>query len=356
MTYISLFLGAGASRAFGYPTTREFLEILRKGASRQEGALLESVVSVDLVQDVEHVLQFLDGVLATSSNNYVNAVFSSIRTIFPIKGGETWEAYVRLCKRLKGRIISTLYVQYEFDPVKIDNVVRAYAGLVNLIQKYNAGGSRSRGTLDVFTTNYDRVVEEFALNAKANIHLIDGFSTDSRSGRRLWNPTVFTEPSLNREESLLRLFKLHGSLNWRETSTGEIESVRTEQECRVDSRRYRRNVLIYPTQSLSGQEPFDTLIQNLKKISTNCTTFLVIGYSFRDAYVNEVFIEHLRRNKDKGRDNNLVTVSPNSTKNMDNLFDEGIGRNEREKLNKQIRCIDAEFGKEETLQLISEEL
>ena len=59
---VTFFLGAGASRAFGYPTTKEFLAVLRGHLGGQESELLSALTEVPEISDIEHVLEILDQV------------------------------------------------------------------------------------------------------------------------------------------------------------------------------------------------------------------------------------------------------------------------------------------------------
>jgi len=60
--------------------------------------------------------------------------------------------------------------------------------------------------LDIFTLNHDTVLEDYLF--QNNIKLVDGFDKPENSVR-YWNPNLFTQKSCK-----IRLFKLHGSLNW----------------------------------------------------------------------------------------------------------------------------------------------
>jgi len=201
--------------------------------------------------------------------------------------------------------------------------------------------------LDIFTTNYDSVIEEVSLRLR--LRLVDGFSYDAKRKGRFWEPALFEQPT----PFTLRLFKLHGSLNWRETHHGKIESMRGENRY-SGTRRYRKNILIYPTQKgLEGEEPFATLFKYFRNSSELSDGFLIIGFSFRDPLINDIFLNNLRINvKHK-----LIVFSPTATENViNNLLVKARGKVERDRLERQVQCLNAKFGEHEALNLIENTL
>lgn len=59
-----VFLGAGFSRAFDYPTTKEFLANLKNASlNQQEKQLLQAFVETPGIEDIEHVLEIVDQVV-----------------------------------------------------------------------------------------------------------------------------------------------------------------------------------------------------------------------------------------------------------------------------------------------------
>jgi hypothetical protein len=65
------------------------------------------------------------------------------------------------------------------------------------------------GILDIFSTNYDNSIEQFC--EEYGITLIEGFDSSS-----LWNAKRFTLLDKENDKGI-RLYKLHGSITWRQT-------------------------------------------------------------------------------------------------------------------------------------------
>lgn len=349
MGIVTLFLGAGASRAIGYPTTKEFVTNLSSKLVNEDRPLediLASLMESPTIKDIEHVLEFLDSLAAFDSNQYIHAAFAQRRPRMFTKITEHWWTdYVNLCKNLRQRIMGELHTQYEFDPVRRVDVQEVYSALFDAL--FRTG---SQGDLDIFTTNYDTVVEEYlagVISAGRRFKLVDGFPYSPLRKGRFWKASEFQEEYSEREGVLLRLFKLHGSLNWRETSDGLFECLSAEDKCQ-GGKRYKRNVLIYPTQKgLESEEPFLTMHAHFRDASASSKIFLVIGFSFRDEIINRIFLEHLS----KSQKHYLLAVSPNASDDIQkNLLTSPI---DTKKYSPRIMKIEAEFGKQITVDLIS---
>jgi len=78
------------------------------------------------------------------------------------------------------------------------------------------------------------------------------------------------------------------------------------------------------------------MIQLMQNISFAC---LVIGFSFRDPYINRIFLDFLRANPKR----KLIVVSPTASENVkENLV------HENRRLKRQILCLDMSFGEQRT--------
>lgn len=255
MPSIALFLGAGASRAFGYPTTKDFMNNLSRKLTGTQKEIFDIFTSPPEIKDIEHVLEALDSLIPGWSNLYLKAIFTKnppqmpVRTNAKAKTTRTvnWGSYIASCRNLKERIIRELNVQYRFDPTRLDDILKYYNILVKMLTDLNI-----MGKLDIFTTNYDRVIEGFYINsAFGSVDLIDGFKSDPLKRGRFYNPEEFQREHKSSFEFRLRLFKLHGSLNWRETNDGRIENVgRVEERC-LGTGIYKKTFWFIPLRKVS---------------------------------------------------------------------------------------------------------
>jgi len=342
MPKITLFLGAGASKAFDYPATKEFVDNLYEVLTDREKRILNSFLKTPNVSDIEHVLQIIDTVIDFDSMTYINKLFRGQAAFSASIEGMSfrWQGFVEICKDLKKKIISELHRQYEFDENKLKNIVENYDGLFKSIFIDPESMQAKVGQIHVFTTNYDSIIENYCV--KKQINFTCGFELERLSGRQFWKPKVF------KKYNRLMLYKLHGSLDWRETNDGRIERVTTEEQVSKITRKHKRNILIYTTQKeYLTEEPFRTLMNYFEDILNKHDACLVVGFSFRDPYINRIFLGFLRANPNR----KLVVVSPSASKNVEEKLLQGD-----KKLKKQIICLDMLFGDKKTLDQIRREI
>lgn len=138
--------------------------------------------------------------------------------------------------------------------------------------------------VELFTSNYDLLMEQ-ALE-ECGVAYFDGFA-GSRKPR--FNLRAIEEDVLPARWA--RLWKLHGSINWYQmTSGGVFRGTTTEEDAP------RR--VIHPSY-LKYQEgrrlPYLAMVDRLRAFLKQPTAALVIcGYSFRDEHINEVILQGLQ--------------------------------------------------------------
>lgn len=302
------FLGAGASAAFGYPTTGPFAQKLTNQIpnSTREGVLLQSIRSVPGVDDAEQVLEILDSIVELK-NKPVRRYFENSSLSISGFGNILYREFEPLALSLRDRIRTEIFRTYSWQR----GAGRGWGLYRDLF--FSQLPPRMSSVLEVFTTNYDRAVEEFCATLR-NVQLIDGFAHDEKRRVWEWDPSILDTPLTDpRRESTLALYKLHGSLDWRKTIDGRIEQVRPEEPIGPGgARSFEENVLIYPggkAQPIS--EPFRKLYEVFALRIGAVTRCLVIGFSFRDEYLNVGFTEFLER-----KNTTLIVISPSATKNV----------------------------------------
>ncbi len=149
--------------------------------------------------------------------------------------------------------------------------------------------------VDVFSLNYDLCIETALTHWDQSF--VNGFTPEG------WRPV-----ELNGNDCPLRLFKLHGSLDWVEDEEFGLCSLRyPRHKFAGDMEGVRRPLLIFGTHhKLSPREPFLSLAYQFSQRVLDTSLLVVIGYSFGDAHVNEIVIQGVRRNPRL----HVVVVSP----------------------------------------------
>ncbi len=153
----------------------------------------------------------------------------------------------------------------------------------------------------MFTTNYDRAVESSYENQEDDptgfeFDLVRGFAQGPHQRARRWKPEVYGDPPGNR--FTVKLYKLHGSLDWRLEGDKVLE---------VSADEYvQRNVVIYPVRKpITEKPPFAILLKLFEQRLDDSDLCVVIGNSLRDEHIRQRLTDRL--NADALR---LVIVDP----------------------------------------------
>lgn len=206
--------------------------------------------------------------------------------------------YEEMIKKVEKHIFDSINIKFDTGDSK--RVLDYYKIFYQKLALRTKDNSRIR----VFTTNND-LFNETALDT-LNIHYINGFSGGLH---RYFNPAIFNytwskrmDTSIDKYEpveNMVYLYKIHGSVNWRETSNltnnyFEIEEVAPLEAHADDS------VLIYPTptkQDKSLGSPYVDLFREFQnKLLEPHSVLFVIGYSFSDRHVNDIIYRALATN------------------------------------------------------------
>lgn len=149
--------------------------------------------------------------------------------------------------------------------------------------------------VEIFTTNYDLLFEQ-ALEC-CRVPYFDGFSGARRA---FFDLTSIEQDHLPPREQLpprlARLWKLHGSINWRlvKDADGRALVVRSSLVLEGDS------LLIHPSHlkyEQSRRMPYLAMMDRLRSFVSRKQAFLIIcGYSFGDEHINEAIAQGLRGN------------------------------------------------------------
>jgi hypothetical protein len=153
----------------------------------------------------------------------------------------------------------------------------AYHELVTWIS-----GTQRPHPVEIFTTNYDLLLEEAFESAK--IPYFDGFTGGHAP---FFDPVTVAGNDLPPRWS--RLWKLHGSLGWK-VDHGVV----------VRSGGYECTELVYPDHlkyDLTQKQPYSALFERLKHFLLQPDTLLLTaGFSFRDAHICALLDEALAMN------------------------------------------------------------
>lgn len=300
-----LFLGAGASKAFGLPDMKDLTKFVINELKKENKSsyiidyITRRVEEMGLKPDIEAVLSCID----------------ALRN--PVEGIKKAGAYAGLISERRNPNERIIGSKEEFEELStlIRDVIRKYCGFppeekINcLLETYNhlLGGFQisQNNYLDVYTTNYDLCFETYC----------------TEKGYELNNLSSKGKLDLNRlnQKGFWNIIKLHGSSNWMLNNKNEIrilDRIPNSGE-RSLSGSMKEEVMIYPTtEKYLSRDPYFSMITALrndliKKESDNQSNYIVIiGYSFRDIAINNSFIDAKKNINFKNKKIYLIDTHP----------------------------------------------
>ncbi len=316
MKRLAVILGAGASAEAGVPTavalTRRLESIsaaLPDGQARQFENLFRAT-QARLAHEQDEAASSLDfeAVLGTLIEIATGQV-SLPQSLFgmPEQMLRDWIESDELLPVIQ-RVFGIVREQFDFDQSRCSYL----EPLVRLAP---------RAKLDIFTLNYDLVVE-YMLD-KLGKQYVDGFRGRRASKQiRSWNPSIF-ESTRQR----IRLFKLHGSidwgiiqypwsgqlgLQWYLKSFPTVVQLPEWRDVRFQlpgSQGGAIAVMNIGTRKdvIYSYSPFPELFDNFQRSLLEANVCVVIGYSFRDRRMNHILEDTIVRRRGELK---LVIVDP----------------------------------------------
>lgn len=302
---ILLFLGAGASAPFGGWLMRDFIINLRSelyGKQEYLSSLLGTLIDYT-DWDLEAILKELRDICEKryfsdkSKINYINnfldseeekkereksklggagvpiSYTGSIKEI-PRFSGRYCEL-VEICKELRAFIETLIFEHY--GNLDQSLIVQTYEPIFDILLEL-LGKDK---ILPIFTTNYDRVMEDYQKSEYKKVRLVDGIGEIIPGSRETnWNREVFDNFQVEEDKLNIVLFKLHGSIHWYESNKRIIYSSVSIHQSIKD--RFK-NVLIYPAMDkIAIMDPYFTGYDYFQRCLDNAEFAIFIGYSFRD--------------------------------------------------------------------------
>lgn len=310
---ITLLAGAGLSVDAGLPTAVQLAEKLRKClydlSQSTEGT--QSAVSkreqgnrwLALYNFLNGGIRFQEGVLNRNPDANVNIEQIAIaaeelqaRMTNPLAAYSAgWHRRLEELERGDSSLLRS-FVEFTYSRLQewlvLDDPKRV-SYLRGLGELTNNGAP-----LDIFTLNYDLCVET-AL-AAAGLPFSNGFNEQG-----VWSPQAFDK------EAKLRVYKLHGSLDWVDDQIYGLCSLQYPRHENAETIQGDdlRPLLIFGTlHKLSAREPFLTLAYHFSQQVLRTKVLSVIGYSFGDEHVNQIVEQGLKKNSDL----RVLIISPHA--------------------------------------------
>ncbi len=286
---ILLFTGAGFCVPFDMPTTIGFNKVIDANCNDEFGIILKNFL-VDRFYDVEDLLSTLEffttrnSLLKHSINHHtyqqanMNAAIHQVRTSF--------QHFQQSAKSIIFELKKSVFNILE-DYNKI-TALDQYKDLIIELKEYFP-----ECNLSFFTTNYDLSFEDSQddleeVFKKYNIEDVDfGFTNKNQK-------YFFDEKKkYNWNSQVIEYKKLHGSLDWTLKSQRCIKSGSV-----IEPSDPTKILLLYPGfKGSPNDEPYRSLHDQLLERLLSADYAIVVGFAFRDEFINSIFETAMRINK-----------------------------------------------------------
>ncbi|MDE1862837.1 MAG: SIR2 family protein [Thaumarchaeota archaeon] len=310
---VALFLGAGASVPFGKPTTKVLKEKLSE-IHTLEPQFISWFLHNESYPDIEYVFQAINEIQDFSKSHGVK-IFHGNLYMHHDSFNTSFSDFVEKINNVRQFLEKEIFHYYSWDDKYDDILVPMYVHTLSILEKIS-------DKIIIFTTNYDRAIEEFCSRGRA-YRCVDGFKQDLSSQRFIWNNGDFSYFDGSMDKKNIYLYKLHGSLNWKIHKKFGIE--RTSSEDISGDPNYQNNLLIYPSLSLKDgitEEPYNSIRKNFENMMKNdLDACIVIGFSFRDNYLNQIFKDFVNNKK------KLIVISPHAYDDVSTNLGYNLGEN-----------------------------
>lgn len=276
------FFGAGTSCALGVPNI----------------ATLTTAVENELeVASKINFKKIHDDLQSTYPGTAINIedILNQLRRIRSITGGKVDKCYLdingKTATELDTEICKKIYSIISDKEEKVDiSITKKFFAWLNMQDK--------NYTKELFTTNYDLIVEKSLEEIKSPY--FDGFVGSYEPF--FWQESIekFVDKS-DLTQNWLRLWKIHGSLNWfwkENLDKGSHSIVRGGKISDINC--IKNELVIYPSKEKydsSKKQPFVAYFDRLKNVLLSGELlFIFTGYSFSDQHINEIVFNSLRQN------------------------------------------------------------
>lgn len=254
---VGILIGAGVSKACGLSNVDDLTKEVRK--------ILSNAKFEALLKDTDNVETILNKV------QQLKSLLFDTKTVNELSLADI----ISIEKNIKKTIFEKLSIDVSFD--KLRNLV-VWLNFIN--RDYEK---------EIFSLNYDLLVEK-ALE-DASLPYFSGFLGNVKPFFISDSVDDFT--GLYVKQSWTKLWKLHGSLNFKKSNA---EKIFIENNTNTDY----ENLLVYPSMDKylsSRKAPFISYLDRFRRYLLGSEKVLfILGYSFGDDHVNEIIINGLNNN------------------------------------------------------------
>jgi len=359
-----ILLGAGASKPFNIPTMVDMVEDFERTLFGEEFSkwreVKHALQEAGIKPDLEAMLSVLTvPKIDASKLDPQVAYYLKSHLPFPLhKNIEVLNS--SFAKSLEEKIKQYIWnaCNLEKDPEKrkeqVDRIYNVYNRLFMILAS-KLGRSESEsglksilssGSLDIYTTNYDRCIEVYF--DQANRKIDNRIQLDEGLQGKYWSPLNYKSADTN----FNRIFKLHGSIQryWTNLGIRDSDQYLKEGEM-IDGDAVVKRMMIWPLREKPiYQHPFSFMFNQFYYHLRCGTPLIIIGHSLRDVAILDILLsvaDEIRERRMRGEERNfrILLMNPDAEKIID--------REEMEQIRNLITTVPYEFGTERGFQELS---
>ncbi|HXD91992.1 MAG TPA: SIR2 family protein [Bacteroidia bacterium] len=286
---ILVFTGAGISVPLGLPSTNEFITTINK-IQGELLSLLKTFLNENDIKDIERILYLLEDFVreddftshivqqGTPNNGNFHAVYAALNN---------HKHYAKLAIEQIKADLFVLLEKYDADKAS-----KLYSSIIKEL-KIEIDGDTA---ISFFTTNYDLTFENGFADDENNLkdvgidEIMYGFQ--AKNGKATYNPIE----DFNWDSNKVEYKKLHGSLDWSLDRNGNC----IKTGATTNPKEPAKMPMLYPGfKGTPSKQPFIDLHEKLDQRLNDADVVFVIGFAFRDDYINNIFDYSLKKQKDK---------------------------------------------------------
>lgn len=295
------------------------LQLLRSLQRRTDAWLTQSYTRRANYEDLAYLAeQICDHVWGNRENPgiepFVQDLADEIAQSSSLVGKDAVEKLGELADEVRNYIHDIVGAMLEKEP--------AQTGYLGIFE--DAARDDRIGEVNLFTLNHDTLAETF-LRTRA-VELVDGFGGET-DGIRRWEPSVFDSAQREAKHAMVRIFKLHGSIDWfrwgprlkgeaavvdqRDTWPDEFIGTQTSSKGKppVGFERRQRSLFLAGTHNKEIEYttgPFLELHYRFHRLLGDSDRLIVVGYGFGDKGVNQRIAEWMGAS----RSTRLLVIDP----------------------------------------------
>lgn len=319
MTSHVLLLGAGCSRVFDFPLTDEFVQTfesentLNTRLKNELDSAQEKIKKNDFLYDVESLLDYLQGFSNPAHYMRNGGPFrSSLCLLQPIKKLKPNQKCQQLKNLLEEHMINKCYRDGLPSRALFVQVYNRLLSKINGKTDWKTSNPNwGSSVFEIFTTNFDNSLDSYAT--------LTGQPTTRGYILTANNEVIFQHEEFDNKNIKLKIYKLHGSVEFHKLVTGKIISQNPPSSPgrQINGITIESKVMIYGIDKNLLVEPYLDLLVRMKKSLLRSKKCTVIGYSFRDSWIKQIFEEIV--SSENGDNFEIELISPTASGDTQNL-------------------------------------